>query len=214
MIARCAIALLVCASAASPREAVPPGVAPGFVVPCAAPLQGRARGRARHHHRARGLLAPLVTACAEGAAGAAGATGGNVRRGNGGDGFEGRAHDSWALLLRHHANTEWHGVRSEYRLSNPLTLRTHHGRPGKRVRVLDADSHGTVISSLRPVRKPDVGGGGGGGGGGAGGANACGRRRRNTNCDTCGQRVRAIRRRSSLSRCGACERWTGLMAGP
>jgi hypothetical protein len=169
-----AIALLVCASAASPREAVPPGVAPGFVAPCAAPLQGRAWGRARHHHRARGRRAPLATACAEGAAGAADAAGGNVRRGDGGDRFEGRAHDSWALLLRHHANTEWHGVRSEYRLSNPLTLRTHHGRPGKRVRVLDADSHGTVISSLRPARKPDVGGGGGGGGGGEGGGGGWG----------------------------------------
>lgn len=158
-----ALALLVCASAASPREAVPPGVAPGFVAPCAAPLHSRAWGRARHY-RARGRRAPLATACA----GAADAAGGNVRGGDGGDGAEGRAHDSWALLLRHHANTEWHGVRSEYRLSNTLTLRTHHGRPGKRVRVLDADNHGTVVSSLRPVRKKDVGGQGGGEGEGGG----------------------------------------------
>jgi len=74
-----ALALLVCASAASPREAVPPGVAPGFVAPCAAPLHSRAWGRARHY-RARGRRAPLATACA----GAADAAGGNVRGGGAG----------------------------------------------------------------------------------------------------------------------------------
>ena len=68
-----------------------------------------------------------------------------------------KAHDSWALLLRHHANVAWHGVQSEYRLENPVVLRTHHGRPGKRVRVLDADRHGTVVSTLRPVRRAGEG---------------------------------------------------------
>ena len=55
---------------------------------------------------------------------------------------------------RHHANVEWQGVRSVYRLDNPIQLRKHHGRPGRRIRVLDADSHGTLISTLRPARRP------------------------------------------------------------
>ena len=44
-------------------------------------------------------------------------------------------------------------MRSVYRLDNPLSpsLRPHHGRPGKRTRILDADSHGTLCSSLRQV---------------------------------------------------------------
>jgi len=74
-------------------------------------------------------------------------------RAQNGDPRAARTHDSWALLLRHHANVEWHGVRSEYRLENPVVLRSHHGRPGKRIRVLDADNHGTLISTLRPSRE-------------------------------------------------------------
>jgi hypothetical protein len=74
-------------------------------------------------------------------------------------GYETKDHDSWALLLRHHANVAWHGVRSEYRLDNPVVLRNHHGRPGKRLRVFNADSHGTLLSNLRPVRSAgNVGG--------------------------------------------------------
>lgn len=83
-------------------------------------------------------------------------TGLSCKQGQRQEAYEARAHDSWALLLRHHANVEWHGVRSEYRLDNPVTLRNHHGRPGKRIRVLDADNHGTLVSTLRPVRRTGV----------------------------------------------------------
>ncbi len=57
-------------------------------------------------------------------------------------GYETKDHDSWALLLRHHTNVAWHGVRSEYRLDNPVVLRNHHGRPGKCGKGFMADVFG------------------------------------------------------------------------